>query len=121
MILASLNPDSLGAYHQQFVVHLDREMDGEIWLRAVQIFLQQHGGLMARFEMRDGDIFTARSPVLPTAEVVDLRAAAGSPNEQLQSFLEGDRAHSFEIFGEAPPWRSVLLSLGKNERAWLWS
>ncbi|MGZ5002198.1 MAG: hypothetical protein ACXWBM_03300, partial [Chthoniobacterales bacterium] len=34
MILASLNPDSLGAYHQQFVVHLDPEIDGTTWLRA---------------------------------------------------------------------------------------
>ncbi|MGZ5552042.1 MAG: condensation domain-containing protein, partial [Chthoniobacterales bacterium] len=122
MILASLNPDSLGAYHQQFVVHLDPEIDGTTWLRAAQMFLQQHGGLMARFQMRADALFTARSETpAPLGPTIDLRDEPGSPTEQLHDFLERDRARPFAILDDAPVWRSALLSLGKGERAWVWS
>ncbi len=122
MIVASLKPDAAGVYHQQFVVHLDPEVDGALWLRAAQIFLQQHGGLMARFQMREGELFTTRcGRPAPPGALVELTDALGSPATRLHDFLERDRTRPFPIFEDAPAWRSVLLSLGENERAWVWS
>ncbi|MGZ5025505.1 MAG: condensation domain-containing protein, partial [Chthoniobacterales bacterium] len=122
MILASLNPDSLGAYHQQLILRLEKEIDGRVFLRAAHACLERHGGVMARFEMRDGELFqTCIAGPAPAADEIDLQNEPGDPESRLQNFLERDAAQNFEIFGPHPLWRSSLLSLGEEERAWVWS
>ena len=122
MVMASLNPESLGAYHQQLVVRLGEDVDGPLFLRAAQVCLQRHAALMARFELRAAELFQARGePVASPGTAVDLSREAGSSEERIQNYLAQDRARPFEVFGREPLWRSSFLSLGENESAWVWS
>ena len=116
-----LIPSSSRAYHQQLVVQLDEEIDGATWLRAAQTFSATTRRPYGSLQMRRANYLPHASNFRHHLERNRSREATGSPAEKLHDFLERDRDRPFPTLGDAPAWRSVLLSLGEDERAWVWS
>ena len=122
MLLASLRPERRGAYHQQLVVALREPVDGPVFLRAVQVCLARHAGLMARFDFRQGELFQSRivGVELPAMEV-ELTAGSGTRDERLARFLFEDAASPLPVGTNLPLWRSTLVRFGPDDRVWVWS
>ncbi len=122
MVLASLKSPESAVYQMQLVVRLKQPVDHANFQEAVRTCFARHAGLMARFELRDEEVFQSRLTIeCPSGEFRDLVAQTGTSDEKLSAFLAEDTRTPFPLGEDRPAWRSTFLQLTPSDQVWVWN